>query len=114
MLCEFKAGRATEGWSGATSARRKPRGLGLRRVRWRCRVEELECRLLLSDSALGRVAVVARYNADGTPDLTFGTGGRVVTDDAATAAAVQADGRLLLAGRTPDAQFLITRYLPAS
>ncbi|MBV8858897.1 MAG: hypothetical protein JOZ02_18340 [Acidobacteria bacterium] len=47
---------------------------------------------------------LARYNPDGTPDNTFGTGGKVLTVfpnspiSAADAVAVQADGRLVVAG----------------
>src|SRR5438034_1060651 len=48
------------------------------------------------------VALV-RYNANGTPDATFGTGGKVTTavgtsDGAAYALAIQADGKLVAAG----------------
>src|SRR5688500_10480405 len=46
---------------------------------------------------------VARYNADGTPDAAFGTGGKVQTDfngvdGGAEAAAVLADGRTRVGG----------------
>jgi len=45
---------------------------------------------------------LARFDADGRPDPTFGTDGRVVTDmggaDALAALAVQPDGRLVAAG----------------
>src|SRR5438034_2314987 len=45
---------------------------------------------------------LARYNADGSVDLTFGSGGRVVTDfggdDTAYALAVQPDGKIVVAG----------------
>ncbi|MCP9493907.1 MAG: hypothetical protein MSG64_05545 [Pyrinomonadaceae bacterium MAG19_C2-C3] len=45
---------------------------------------------------------VARYNANGSPDLSFGNGGKVVTDfgglDRASAVGVQADGKILVAG----------------
>ncbi len=44
----------------------------------------------------------ARYNADGTPDATFGAGGFVTLDfglsDGAAGVALQADGRVVLAG----------------
>lgn len=44
-----------------------------------------------------------RYNSNGTPDAGFGSGGKVITalggaNDAATALAVQPDGKLVLAG----------------
>lgn len=64
---------------------------------------------------------VARYNADGTLDSTFGTGGTVRTDisggfDAATEAAIQPDGKIVAVGTdglaesedTPD--FAVVRY----
>ncbi len=46
---------------------------------------------------------VARFNTDGSPDTTFGTGGVVTTDfasdvDSASAVAIQADGKIVLAG----------------
>ncbi|MET8447327.1 calcium-binding protein [Streptomyces sp. NPDC005209] len=63
---------------------------------------------------------LARYNSDGSPDLGFGTGGQVITDfrggeDIADAAAVQADGKIVVVGRTSDAetflpQFTVARY----
>jgi uncharacterized delta-60 repeat protein len=46
---------------------------------------------------------LARYNRDGSPDLTFGSGGRLVTDfgikDEAFAIAVQTNGKIVAAGR---------------
>ena len=62
---------------------------------------------------------VARYNADGSLDPTFGTAGSVSTDltsgfDWAWGAALQPDGRLLVAGGAnelgPGADFAIVRY----
>jgi uncharacterized delta-60 repeat protein len=58
---------------------------------------------------------IARYNPDGSPDLGFGTDGIVTTDfalqpDFATAVAVQADGKLLVAGYNND--FILARYNP--
>ncbi len=45
---------------------------------------------------------LARYNGDGSLDLTFGSGGRIVTDfggdDEAFAVAVQGDGKIVAAG----------------
>jgi uncharacterized delta-60 repeat protein len=51
---------------------------------------------------------LARYNTDGSPDLTFGDGGKVTTDftnetfrsyhNTARAVAIQADGKILAAG----------------
>jgi uncharacterized delta-60 repeat protein len=47
--------------------------------------------------------LVARYNANGEPDLTFGNGGKVLTDfsgdlDAAQAVAIQPNGKIIVAG----------------
>src|SRR5207249_2624371 len=61
---------------------------------------------------------LVRYNANGTLDATFGTGGKVTTaigtrDDVASAVAVQADGKLVAAGDTGDGgnnYFALARY----
>ena len=61
---------------------------------------------------------LARYNRDGTLDSTFGIGGKVTTDlsqvDAAYAVAIQADGRIVVAGGTRvaprDYDFAVVRY----
>ena len=65
-----------------------------------------------------RFAVV-RLAADGTPDDTFGEGGWVTTDvgdqgDAATAVALDHDGRIVVAGWSGDINndFAVVRYLP--
>jgi uncharacterized delta-60 repeat protein len=62
---------------------------------------------------------LVRYNADGSVDSGFGTGGRVTTDfaggfDQANALAVQADGKLVAAGFTQGAgvDFVLARYNP--
>src|SRR5256885_3319840 len=63
--------------------------------------------------------VVIRYNVDGTRDSTFGGGGITVTslpsaDASAFAATLQADGKLLVAGRSCASSgatgFLLLRY----
>jgi uncharacterized delta-60 repeat protein len=50
--------------------------------------------------ASGSGPEVARYNADGSPDATFGTGGQVAVPAAlfVAAVAVEPDGKILLAG----------------
>jgi uncharacterized delta-60 repeat protein len=63
---------------------------------------------------------IARYNADGTLDTTFGTGGRVLDHGPAClaseayAVAVQADHKIVVAGycatMVPSHEFLIARY----
>ncbi|HEX9302837.1 MAG TPA: delta-60 repeat domain-containing protein, partial [Thermoanaerobaculia bacterium] len=63
---------------------------------------------------------VARYNADGSPDLTFDGDGRTSTDfpgfdEVAFGVAVQGDGKILAAGRafgTAGYDFAIVRYTP--
>src|SRR2546429_1970840 len=63
--------------------------------------------------------VVIRYKVDGTPDSSFGTNGITVTslpsaDASAFAATLQADGKLLVAGRScplsGSSSFLLLRY----
>jgi uncharacterized delta-60 repeat protein len=67
---------------------------------------------------------VARFNADGSPDASFGSAGKVTTDvmggfDAAVALAVQPDGKVLAAGvacrgaiSPHNADFALVRYNP--
>src|SRR6185503_7292224 len=59
---------------------------------------------------------LARYNTDGTFDMTFGTAGVVitpvgfgVTTDAGTSVALQSDGKVLVAGRS-GSDFAVVRY----
>jgi len=62
--------------------------------------------------------VVARFNPNGTPDGTFGVGGQVTTiinnnGNSADAAAVQADGKIVVLGQTSQAfnsDFAVVRY----
>src|SRR5262245_12063781 len=57
---------------------------------------------------------LARYNADGSLDASFGGGGKVTTDfggfDAASALAVQPDGRIVAAGRGGTGDMALARY----
>jgi uncharacterized delta-60 repeat protein len=57
---------------------------------------------------------VARYNADGTPDLHFGKGGEVLTRDGAElqAVALQPDGKIVTAGAAGDqpGSFALARF----
>jgi uncharacterized delta-60 repeat protein/LPXTG-motif cell wall-anchored protein len=59
---------------------------------------------------------IVRYNSNGSLDTTFGTGGKVTTVfDAvsnAVSVALQADGRIIVAGTSGD-DFLTTRYYSA-
>jgi uncharacterized delta-60 repeat protein len=65
----------------------------------------------------GSDSIVARYNQDGTPDVAFGTGGRVITNFGATeqalALALHPDGKILIVGRTNNGgnfNFALARY----
>jgi uncharacterized delta-60 repeat protein len=63
---------------------------------------------------------LARYNTDGSLDATFGTGGKVTTDfasgeDEAFSVTLQADGKIVAAGRggvtpTSTTNFVLARY----
>ncbi|MBK8039987.1 MAG: cadherin-like beta sandwich domain-containing protein [Verrucomicrobiaceae bacterium] len=60
---------------------------------------------------------VVRYNADGSPDTSFGTGCKVITpfgseDDDAFAVALQSDGKIVVAGRSASGthRFAVARY----
>jgi uncharacterized delta-60 repeat protein len=63
--------------------------------------------LLIGDDGNGVNMRVVRLQPGGTPDTTFGSGGRANIDlgslESARAGAVQADGRILAAGRQDDA-----------
>ena len=74
---------------------------------------------ILAVGGLNGDFVVARYNPGGSPDTTFGTNGVVTTDlgstqDQAEGVAVQADGKIVVAGFTESANngldFAILRY----
>jgi uncharacterized delta-60 repeat protein len=73
----------------------------------------------LADPSYPADFALARFNADGTPDLDFGVGGNVTTDiesdsDQAAGVAIQADGRIVAAGpvHVPSAtvDFGLARY----
>lgn len=81
----------------------------------------------VTGSQTGNDFAVARYNPDGSPDATFGTGGMVVTpvgpgasNDEAYAVAVRPDGKIVAGGFADnyhpgtgdrDADFVAVRYL---
>jgi uncharacterized delta-60 repeat protein len=64
------------------------------------------------------VFTLVRYNANGTPDTSFGESGKVTTEigrnsDDANSVAVQSDGKIVAAGRTfapGNNQFAVARY----
>ena len=69
----------------------------------------------VSGTGSGRNFAIARYNADGALDRTFGAGGTVMTDfsggsDVVWALAIQPDGKILAAGEA-NGDFALARYL---
>ena len=61
---------------------------------------------------------LARFNADGSPDLSFGNGGKVTTDfngqtDRAFAVAIQGDGKIVVAGSATPASGISTDFAVA-
>ena len=74
------------------------------------------------DAGLNDDFALARYNADGSPDASFGTAGKVTTDffnsnDLIEAMILQPDGKIVVAGRAfvPNAtgtDFALARYNP--
>jgi uncharacterized delta-60 repeat protein len=72
--------------------------------------------LAVGASGIDSDFAIVRYNADGTLDTSFGTGGVVTTDlgtrgDDVRAVAVQPDGRIVAAG-SADEDIALARYLP--
>ena len=78
-----------------------------------------------ASDADGRTALlVARYGANGAPDLGFGSGGRILSQDGlgvvpfsqANGIALQPDGRIVVSGTASDElgqnELLVRRYLP--
>ena len=76
----------------------------------------------VSDASGFQQLVVARFNSDGTPDSSFGSGGRVATQfgagsfplSGANALALQPDGKIVVAGGASDSsgaqQLLVARF----
>lgn len=55
---------------------------------------------------------LARYNADGTPDTAFNNNVGTIMTDAVNSVAVQADGKILVAGNFPDPGNFLARFNP--
>jgi uncharacterized delta-60 repeat protein len=68
--------------------------------------------------------ITLRFNTDGSPDMSFGTGGRVLTEfdgfnDQAKSVVIQANGKIVVAGQaqlgatfaSADQDFAVVRYL---
>jgi uncharacterized delta-60 repeat protein len=75
--------------------------------------------VVAADAAPGdRGFLLARYLPDGTPDPSFGQGGYVETEPPAAtyarakAVALQADGKIVVAGVSDRGQFTLARYNP--
>jgi len=67
-----------------------------------------------NDGGLSHDFALARYNADGSIDTSFGNSGKVVTDfgttsDSGESLAIQDDGKIILAGKTRY-DFALARY----
>jgi uncharacterized delta-60 repeat protein len=85
-------------------------------------LQQLDGRIVVAGVAFGvpsSTFALARYEADGSPDATFGIGGVVTTpigtgSSSGTSVAQQADGKLLVAGSTATTangtDFAIVRY----
>ena len=74
--------------------------------------------VIVGGSTVSGDILLARLNADGSLDTTFGTGGTVITDlggyETANGVAIQADGRIVIAGHASvegqGSDFLVARY----
>ncbi len=83
-------------------------------------VAQPDGKIVAAGSASGNEFALARYNMDGSLDLTFGSGGKVTTDffgnrDVALAVALQPNGKIVAAGYAFDAPgnniiFAVARY----
>ena len=76
-------------------------------------------KIVLAGRALGSGQgfdfAVARYNLNGSLDMTFGAGGKVQTDfnaqdDRANAISIQRDGKIVVAGAASQKTFALVRY----
>ena len=76
-----------------------------------------------ADTATDLERALARYNSDGSLDISFGSGGTVTTDlfggkDVASGVALQRDGKIIVVGQTSElvlsdeADLVAARYLP--
>jgi uncharacterized delta-60 repeat protein len=74
---------------------------------------------LLTAGASGHNTVLDRYNADGTPDSTFGSGGQIIASlgiSTPVLLALQADGKIVVAGNSENGnaiEAVVERYLPS-
>lgn len=74
--------------------------------------------VVAGDQLNGKVALLARYNSDGTPDAGFGTGGQVTstftTDTIINSVAMAPDGKIVIAGSLEDnngiSRILVGKY----
>jgi uncharacterized delta-60 repeat protein len=67
-----------------------------------------------SDAVTGSLTVV-RFNADGTPDTTFGDGDGYITENFGSACSVAlqpSDGKIVISGRAQNGNLLVARFDP--
>lgn len=85
----------------------------------RIRIDKLACVFLFA--AIVALAATTAQASDGDLDLTFGSGGKVITDfdgrsDIAQAVAIQSDGKIIVVGQSGDADLVfhsaVVRYNP--
>ncbi|MFN6487676.1 DUF4347 domain-containing protein [Nostoc sp. DedQUE02] len=70
-------------------------------------------------NSLNRRTVLLAYNADGTLDSSFGTGGQVITPlwsqyDETNVVATQSDGKIVVVGQFDKSYFAVARFLGVS
>jgi uncharacterized delta-60 repeat protein len=69
--------------------------------------------VIIGEAPSGLATQVVRLNSDGSPDMSFGTGGMVNVNFAnAGPVAIQPDGKILAAGETGSGDFAIARLQP--
>jgi len=73
-------------------------------------------KIVLAGTASQNDFAVARYNANGSLDINFGTNGKVTTDfggyyDEALAIAIDSSGKIVVAGTASGIDFALARYV---
>ncbi len=71
-------------------------------------------KIVVVGSAWGNEIVVARYNADGSLDTSFGVGGTAIADfggwNYAFSVAIDGEGRIVVAGEADESSFALLRF----
>jgi uncharacterized delta-60 repeat protein len=78
-------------------------------------IQPADGKIVAVGSAGNSSFALARYDTDGTPDITFSGNGKVITgftpgSDFARSVVVQADGRIVAAGTADLSKFAVARY----